>query len=124
MSHLVLRPFLDAYAVVAHELLDEPTNRDLDEERFLRQCTIVGQQWALQHRIGGMESASQEMFRNAMQLAEHRGLVRSDAPRSDDPQLRARREAFADEINEYRRRVALIAQRVGTPAFELVEPKE
>lgn len=124
LSHLVLRPFLDAYAVVAHELLDEPTNRDLDEERFLRQCTIVGQQWALQHRIGGMESASQEMFRNAMQLAEHRGLVRSDAPRSDDPQLRARREAFADEINEYRRRVALIAQRVGTPAFELVEPKE
>lgn len=66
-------------AVVAHELLDEPTNRALDEERFLRQCMIVGEQWALQHRIGGMESASLEMFRNALQLAQHRGLVRSAA---------------------------------------------
>ena len=122
LSHLVLRPFLDAYAVVAHELLDQPTNRALDEERFLRQCMIVGQQWALQHRIGGMESASQEMFRNALQLAEHRGLVRSAAQVSDDPELKARRVAFADEINDYRTRVATIAARVGTPGFVLVEP--
>ncbi|MEI2730822.1 MAG: 1-acyl-sn-glycerol-3-phosphate acyltransferase [Dermatophilaceae bacterium] len=123
VSHLVLRPFLDAYAVVAHELLDEPTNRALDEERFLRQCMIVGQQWALQHRIGGMESASLEMFRNALQLAQHRGLVRSAADVSDDPELKARRAALAEEINEYRSRVATIAARVGTPGFELVEPK-
>ncbi len=44
------------------------------------------------------------MFRTALKLARHRGLVASD-----DPSLGKRRRAFADELREVRRYVAEIA---------------
>jgi glycerol-3-phosphate O-acyltransferase len=104
VAHLVLRPFLDAYSVVAEQLAAADAAEEFDEQQFLAGCLRVGRQWALQRRLASEESVSAEMFRTALQLARHRGLVGSD-----DPTLGKRRRDFADELREVRRYVAEIA---------------
>ncbi|HEY3652282.1 MAG TPA: lysophospholipid acyltransferase [Streptosporangiaceae bacterium] len=104
VAHLVLRPFLDAYSVVAEQLATADASEEFDEQQFLAGCLRVGRQWALQRRLASEESVSAEMFRTALQLARHRGLLTSD-----DPSLSKRRKAFADELREVRRYVAEIA---------------
>ena len=104
VAHLVLRPFLDAYSVVAEQLAAADPSEEFDEQQFLAGCLRVGRQWALQRRLASEESVSAEMFRTALKLARHRGLVESD-----DPSLGKRRKAFADELREVRRYVAELA---------------
>ena len=104
VAHLVLRPFLDAYWLVAEQLAAADASEEFDEQQFLARCLRVGRQWALQRRLASEESVSAEMFRTALQLARHRGLIASD-----DPALSKRRRAFADELREVRRYVAEIA---------------
>jgi glycerol-3-phosphate O-acyltransferase len=92
VSHLVLRPYLEAYWLVAHQLaaLDD---EEFDEARLLTDCLRVGHQWALQRRLASEESVTLELFRNALSLARHRDLLVSD-----DPNLTKRRELFAEEL--------------------------
>jgi glycerol-3-phosphate O-acyltransferase len=104
VAHLVLRPFLDAYSVVAEQLAGADSSEEFDEQQFLAECLRVGRQWALQRRLASEESVSAEMFRTALALARHRNLIGSD-----DPSLSKRRKAFADELREVRRYVAEVA---------------
>jgi glycerol-3-phosphate O-acyltransferase len=104
VAHLVLRPFLDAYSVVAERLAAADAAEDFDEQHFIAGCLRLGRQWAMQRRLASEESVSAEMFRTALKLARHRGLVTSD-----DPTLDKRRRDFADEISEVRQYVAEIA---------------
>ena len=99
VADLTLRPFLDAYAVVAEQLVELGAG-GVDDDGFLARCLVIGQQWALQRRIASEESASVEMFRTALRLAQHLGLVESD-----DAELAERRTAFAQEIGEVRARI-------------------
>ncbi len=105
-AHLVLRPFVDAYWIVASQLVELGETRTLDEQRFIGQCLLAGRQWALQRRIANEESVSAEMFRTALRLARHRDLVDPGSP-----DLTARRQAFADEILGVRRRINQISRR-------------
>jgi glycerol-3-phosphate O-acyltransferase len=105
VSHLILRPFLDAYAVVANQLVERGETDHFDEEKFIARCLVVGRQWALQRRIASEESVSAEMFRTALRLARHNELVEPNIP--DLPQ---RRRAFVEEIDGYRTRIAQVAQ--------------
>lgn len=104
VAHLVLRPFLDAYHVVADRLDATPAGEPFDEEHFLDECLRVGRQWALQRRLASEESVSLELFKPALRLARHRGLVGSD-----DPGLDKRRAAFLEEIRRTVLRVNAIA---------------
>lgn len=105
LAHLVLRPFLDAYHIVADRLAAYE-DESFDEEAFLAECLRVGKQWELQRRIANAESRSMELFKTALRLARHRELV--DA--SDDPDIARRRREFADEIATAIRRVNTIAE--------------
>ncbi len=92
VAHLVLRPFLDAYLVVADRLAAEPPDpAPVDETRLLADCLAVGQQWLLQHRITSAESVSLELFRTALRVAGKRQLLigRAEA---------AGRQEFRDEV--------------------------
>jgi glycerol-3-phosphate O-acyltransferase len=105
LAHLVLRPFLDAYHIVADRLAayeDEP----IEEKAFLAECLQVGRQWELQRRIASAESRSMELFKTALRLAEHRGLFDGH----DGGDLAKRRQQFADEIATATRRVNEIAE--------------
>ncbi|BCB82876.1 lysophospholipid acyltransferase [Phytohabitans suffuscus] len=104
LAPLVLRPFLDAYHLVADRLAAWEDD-EVDEPRFLDECLRVGRQWALQGRLASEESVSLELFKPALQLARHRGLLDPTAP-----QLRQHRAAFRDELRETVRRVTMVAE--------------
>jgi glycerol-3-phosphate O-acyltransferase len=113
VAPLVLRPFLDAYHLVA-ERLAAWEDEEVDEQRFLMECLRVGRQWAMQGRLASEESVSLELFKPALRLARHRELL--------DPgsaNLHKRREDFRDELRDTMRRVNVIAdlaRRTRTPA--------
>lgn len=104
LAHLVLRPYLDAYLVVADRLAAEPCDPEpVDEKRLLAECLGVGQQWLLQHRITSAESVSLELFGTALRVAKKRGLLEANADAD-------RRQAFADEVTADVRRADAIAE--------------
>ena len=97
VAHLVLRPFVDAYRVVAEELVNLGPGRDLDEQDLLTRCLRLGRQWSLQHRITE-ESVSGEMFSTAVKMARHRGLLDAEQPADDVAHRRAALVAELDEL--------------------------
>jgi glycerol-3-phosphate O-acyltransferase len=108
LAHLVLRPFLDAYHIVADRLAAYD-DESFDEDAFLAECLEVGKQWELQRRIASAESRSMELFKTALRLARHRELVDG----FDDQDVAQRRREFLDEIAAAVRRVNTIAGLAG-----------
>jgi glycerol-3-phosphate O-acyltransferase len=104
VAHLVLRPFLDAYRLVGERLATFEDGEDVDQETVVRDCLRVGQQWSLQGLLASEESVSGEMFRTALKLAQHRGLLAGDSP-----QVGKRRREFADEMREVTLAIGRIA---------------
>ncbi|MEM1413296.1 MAG: 1-acyl-sn-glycerol-3-phosphate acyltransferase [Myxococcota bacterium] len=94
LAQLVLRPFLDAYFLVASELANWSDDAELDEKAFLEECLGVGKQWVRQRRLHSAESVTLELFRGALRLAKHRGLL------EPGPDVGARRRAFVAELAE------------------------
>jgi glycerol-3-phosphate O-acyltransferase len=106
VAHLVLRPFVDAYRVVAEELMRIDHGRNVDERLLLKRCLRLGRQWSLQHRITE-ESVSGEMFNTAVKLARHRGLLDLDADAAD---IAKRRAALVAELDDLQRSIGELAQ--------------
>jgi glycerol-3-phosphate O-acyltransferase len=105
VSPLVLRPYLDAYRVVARclaDLEDAPAT----EAEVVSAALRIGQQWALQRTLASEESVSGEMFTTALQLAAHRDLLRAEAP-----ELVARRRQFVEEIEDFAAAIRRLAAR-------------
>ncbi|MDJ0850657.1 MAG: glycerol-3-phosphate 1-O-acyltransferase [Myxococcota bacterium] len=101
-AHRILRPFLEAYAVVADHLGQQGEQPVEDEAGFVRECLALGRQYELQQRVRSHESVSKVLFQSALDLARNRGLL---AAEGDGADLAARRSAFADEIRDAVRRV-------------------
>ncbi|MEB3061919.1 1-acyl-sn-glycerol-3-phosphate acyltransferase [[Mycobacterium] zoologicum] len=97
VAHLVLRPFIDAYRVVAEELMSLGLGRDVEERELLTRCLRLGRQWSLQHRITE-ESVSGEMFATALKMARHRGLLGADRTAADIADGRVELVAELDEL--------------------------
>lgn len=114
LAHLVLRPFLDAYLVVADRLADRGDG-PVDEDDLLADSLAVGQQWALQRRLASAESVSLELFRTALALARHKGLLEAGEG------VGSAREAFAAELRDSVRRVTIIGEIAGEPV-QVVPP--
>ncbi len=91
-SQWVLRPFLEAYLVVAEALTHRDPDAPVDRKPFLRDCLALGEQYLLQRRIESAESVSMVLFGTALDLAANRGLL------EPGPDVAARREAFRAEI--------------------------
>ncbi|MDT5301035.1 MAG: glycerol-3-phosphate O-acyltransferase, partial [Mycobacterium sp.] len=106
VAHLVLRPFVDAYRVVAEELVNLGPRRDVDEQQLLTRCLRLGRQWSLQHRITE-ESVSGEMFSTAVKLARHRGLL---DPEGDAADIADRRSALVAELDDLQRSIDELAR--------------
>jgi glycerol-3-phosphate O-acyltransferase len=93
LAPLVLRPFLEAYLVVADCLTATSSGHRLREPAFLNECLGVARQWLLQRRLTSAESASLELFKTGLALARHRGL---EGP--GGLELEGARAAFAAEL--------------------------
>ncbi|MEO1233574.1 MAG: hypothetical protein AAFZ18_32230, partial [Myxococcota bacterium] len=93
MAHLTLRPFLDAYHLFAHELARSAADAPVDRDELLERCVRTGKQWVLRRKLHSAESVTLELFRNALLLAQHRGLLEEG-----DPKIASRRYAFEAEL--------------------------
>jgi glycerol-3-phosphate O-acyltransferase len=93
LAHLILRPFFDSYCVVADQLVRWPHDREVDKELLLDRCLGFGQQQVLQGKLHSAESVTLELFRNALKLADHRGLLSGTGR-----EIHQRRKAFADNL--------------------------
>jgi glycerol-3-phosphate O-acyltransferase len=102
-AHRVLRPFLEAYAVVADALEQRAPDSPVAESKLLAECQALGNQYRLQRRIRSSESVSRVLFATALRLARNRDLVEPGAPN-----LAERRARFAEEIRDAIRRVDAI----------------
>jgi glycerol-3-phosphate O-acyltransferase len=112
-AHWVLRPFVEAYRVIADLLEHRDYRLEFEEKPFLDECLAVGRQYLLQHRIESPESVSTVLFGTALRLAGNRGLLEAGGP----AQLEERK-AFAVEVRDIIRRIDAIetlaaARRVG-----------
>jgi glycerol-3-phosphate O-acyltransferase len=95
VAHLVLRPFLEAYLVLAERLA---THAAVERDRLLQECLGVARQWELEGRLHSAESVSLELLGTAWRLVDHRGLTQDVA----------HRQAFADELRDTVRRIGEI----------------
>ena len=93
----VLRPFVEAYLVVAEQLADGDPSEPIDEKALIAECIAVGQQKLVRGRIAAAESISAELFGGALRLVSNRGLT--------DPESR---RALAEEIGDVERRIGVI----------------
>ena len=99
VAHLVLRPFVDAYLVVADRLASAGDSA-VAEEDILDEALRVGQQWELERRIASAESVSLELYKTALRLARHRSLLGGEGGDTayEGESLSARRAAFLVEL--------------------------
>jgi glycerol-3-phosphate O-acyltransferase len=96
VSHVVVRPFVEAYRLVADVLAHNDTvTSDSD---VVREALGLGRQYVAQRRLRSSESVSALLFQTALQLARNRGLFEGD-------DLAARRAAFLAELRDLVRRL-------------------
>jgi glycerol-3-phosphate O-acyltransferase len=115
-AHRTLRPFVEAYQVVADVLERHDPAAPLDESAFLVACLASGKQYQLQRRIRSPESVSKVLFGTALSLARNRRLL---DPAGDD--LAARRSEFARDIRDVIRRVDAVDALVASRRAGLIE---
>jgi glycerol-3-phosphate O-acyltransferase len=100
VSQVIVRPFVEAYRLVADVLASEDIAADLaDDAEVTRRALGLGHQYVAQHRLRSSESVSVLLFATALQLARNRGLF---DPGED---LSKRRAAFLTELRDLLRRI-------------------
>jgi len=91
-SHIVLRPFFEAYRVIGDLIEADAYDSQIDLDGLGKRAMDLGRQYALQGRIHTKESVSQVLFDAAIKLAENRGLFKQSSD------VVERRIGFADEL--------------------------
>jgi glycerol-3-phosphate O-acyltransferase len=97
VSHVIVRPFVEAYRLVADVLASEDPPDD--DAEVIRRALGLGQQYVAQRRLRSSESVSVLLFQTALQLARNRGLFE---PAED---LAKRRTSFLNELRDLLRRL-------------------
>ena len=101
VAHRVLRSFVEAYSVVADQLvLLGPASAK--EEQVVKDCLGLGEQYLRQRRVSSAEAVSSHLFRTGLKLAANRGLL-------DSGTCEARQE-LAAELRDVMRRLDEIAR--------------
>lgn len=98
-AHWTLRPFLEAYAVMAAVL--QETDQPIDEKAAVAQAMAHGRELIANAALRHPESVSTALFKSAYRLADNRGVV---AGTSSD------RAAFRAEVDQVLQRIDEIAQ--------------
>ncbi len=97
VSHVVVRPFVEAYRLVA-DVLAHDSRPAITDSDVVREAFGLGRQYVAQRRLRSSESVSALLFQTALQLARNRGLFEGD-------DLAARRAAFLAELRDLVRRL-------------------
>jgi len=93
----VVRPFVEAYRLVADVLAHDETL--VSDSEVVRRALGLGRQYVAQRRLRSSESVSALLFQTGLQLAGNRGLL------EPGPGLAERRAAFLAELRDLVRRL-------------------
>jgi glycerol-3-phosphate O-acyltransferase len=103
VSQVIVRPFVEAYRLVADVLATEDVSSAVDtladDAEVTRRALGLGHQYVAQRRLRSSESVSVLLFQTALQLARNRGLF------DPGPELAKRRAAFLTELRNLLRRI-------------------
>lgn len=109
IAHRVLRPFVEAYYIVADRLAAHPVTKPVDKKTLIEQCVTVGRQYLLQQRLRNPECVSREIFGNALALASNRdllkpgkGVAKARAAWLEEMTLVVKQVAAIDEFDQQR----------------------
>ena len=98
----MLRPFFEAYEIVADVLRDAPA--EIDEKELTNRALGLGNQYSAQNRVRSNESVSALLFATARQVVADQNLL---TPAAD---LDERRIAFRDELRGILRDMETVEQ--------------
>ena len=102
IAQAVLRPYIEAYEIVADVLRDAPA--EIDEKELTKKAMGVGNQYVAQNRVRSTEAVSALLFATARQVAADQHLLE---PAAD---LVERRTAFRDELRDVLRDMDRVEQ--------------
>jgi glycerol-3-phosphate O-acyltransferase len=102
MCHAMLRPFVEAYEIVADVLRDAPA--EISEKELTKLALGVGSQYSAQGRVRSNESVSALLFATARQVVADQGLL------TPEPDLAERRAAFLAELRAIMRDMDKVEQ--------------
>ena len=102
IAQAVLRPYIEAYEIVADVLRDAPA--EIDEKELTKKALGVGNQYVAQNRVRSTEAASALLFATARQVVADQHLLE---PAAD---LVERRTAFRDELRDVLRDMDKVEQ--------------
>ena len=94
VSHVVLRPFFEAYRVIGDLIEADAYQSQIDSSALGKRAMDLGKQYTLQGRINTPESVSQVLFDAAIKLAENRKLFKQQ------PDVVDLRVTFARELRQ------------------------
>ncbi len=93
-SHIVLRPFFEAYRVIGDLIEQDAYSSVIDRDELGKRAMALGQQYALQARIHTPEAVSQVLFDAAINLADNRKLFKQT------PDVVELRTTFARQLRQ------------------------
>jgi glycerol-3-phosphate O-acyltransferase len=108
----VLRPYFEAYEIVADVLRDSPP--EIGEQDLTKKALGVGNQYVAQNRIRSTEAVSALLFATARQVVADQHLLE---PAAD---LVARRTAFRDELRDVLRDMDMV-EKISLEQFQVRE---
>jgi glycerol-3-phosphate O-acyltransferase len=99
VSHVIVRPFVEAYRIVADVLANDETPADASAAEITHRALGLGRQYVAQRRLRSSESVSVLLFGTGLLLARNRGLFEPGAD------LAGRRAGFLAELRDLIRRL-------------------
>jgi glycerol-3-phosphate O-acyltransferase len=107
VSHLLVRPFVEAYRLVADVLAHggapaddaRPDDARANDAEVIRRALGLGRQYVAQRRLRSSESVSVLLFQTALQLMRSRGLLEAGSDVSE------RRAVFLSELRDLLKRL-------------------
>jgi glycerol-3-phosphate O-acyltransferase len=104
VSHLLVRPFVEAYRLVADVLAHDSDGAPVDdasayEAAVIQRALGLGRQYVAQRRLRSSESVSVLLFQTALQLMRNRGLLDASSDVAE------RRAVFLAELRDLLKRL-------------------
>jgi glycerol-3-phosphate O-acyltransferase len=103
VSHLLVRPFVEAYRLVADVLVHDSPADDAPASAYdaevIKRALGLGRQYVAQRRLRSSESVSVLLFQTALQLMRNRGLLEAGSDVAE------RRVVFLAELHDLLKRL-------------------
>ena len=105
LCHGVLEPFVDAYLLVAANLVKQGSDSSFEQSEFVERCLGEAEQLYRLGRLRHQASVAKNMFETGLLVAQNRGLLDSKA---GEELVKSKRGEFLSEVKQLVARLQII----------------